>query len=141
MKKRWNRDSLHHSIRIHHTQRERRQNELSGTSDGRHWHLTDTSVSISKRNPCKGLAFRLEQRLIQDDIVSSNVMFEGEHVSQSIDEALTASESRGGNKSQTGGKEDVTQFLTEILANSPVDVFGRKWRDRGRGMIGPPMRT
>jgi hypothetical protein len=65
----------------------------------------------------------LEQRLIQDDIVSSNVMFEGEHVSQSIDEALTASESRGGNKSQTGGKEDVTQFLTEILANSPVDVL------------------
>jgi RecA-family ATPase len=73
--------------------------------------------------PCKGLAFRLEQRLIQDDIVSSNVMFEGEHVSQSIDEALTASESRGGNKRQTSSKEDVTEFLTEILANGPVDVL------------------
>jgi hypothetical protein len=73
--------------------------------------------------PCKGLAFRLEQRLIQDDIVSSNVMFEGEHVSQSIDEALTASESRGGNKGQTSSKEDVTEFLTEILANGPVDVL------------------
>jgi AAA domain len=73
--------------------------------------------------PCKGLAFRLEQRLIQDDIVSSNVMFEGEHVSQSIDEALTASESRGGNKGQNSSKEDVTEFLTEILANGPVDVL------------------
>src|SRR5206468_8328077 len=41
---------------------------------------------------CDGLAFRLEQRLIQDDIVSSNVMFEGEYVSQSVDEALMASE-------------------------------------------------
>jgi putative DNA primase/helicase len=34
---------------------------------------------------CQGLVFRLEQRLVADDIVSSNVMFEGEHVSQSID--------------------------------------------------------
>jgi putative DNA primase/helicase len=47
------------------------------------------------RKTCKVLAFLWEQRLIQDDIVSSSVMFEGEHVSQSIDEALTASESRG----------------------------------------------
>ena len=75
------------------------------------------------RKPCKVLAFRFEQRLIQDDIVSSNVMFEDERVSQSIDEALTASESRSGNKSQAGSKEDVTQFLTEILANGPVDVL------------------
>src|SRR6266403_1988168 len=45
--------------------------------------------------PCKGLAFRLEQRLVAGDIVSSNVMFEGEHVSASIDEALNASEGRG----------------------------------------------
>jgi putative DNA primase/helicase len=44
---------------------------------------------------CKGLAFRLEQRIIEDGILSSNVMFEGDHVSHSIDEALTASESRG----------------------------------------------
>jgi putative DNA primase/helicase len=53
---------------------------------------------------CKGLAFRLEQRQMPGDIVSSNVMFEGEHVSQSIDEALVASESRGGNK---GLREDL----------------------------------
>ena len=44
---------------------------------------------------CKGLAFRMEQRLIEGDILSSNIFFESGHVSQSIDEALTASESRG----------------------------------------------
>jgi hypothetical protein len=43
--------------------------------------------------------------------------------SQSIDEALTASESRGGNKGQNSSKEDVTEFLTEILAKGPVDVL------------------
>jgi putative DNA primase/helicase len=43
---------------------------------------------------CKGLAFRMEQRLIPGDILSSNIYFESEHVTQSIDEALTASEGR-----------------------------------------------
>jgi hypothetical protein len=37
----------------------------------------------------------MEQRLIEGDILSSNIFFESDHVSQSIDEALTASESRG----------------------------------------------
>jgi len=43
----------------------------------------------------------MEQRLIPGDILSSNIFFESEHVTQSIDEALTASESRGGNGGQT----------------------------------------
>jgi hypothetical protein len=84
---------------------------------------------------CKGLAFRLEQRLIQDDIVSSNVMFEGEYVSQSIDEALTASESRGGSKGQTSSKEDVAEFLTEILAGGPVDVLEVESQARAAGLL------
>jgi hypothetical protein len=71
---------------------------------------------------CKGLAFRLEQRLIGDDVVSSNVMFEGEHISESIDEALSASENKGGKKEPTGGK-DVLQFLKDILSGGPVDVL------------------
>lgn len=73
---------------------------------------------------CKGLAFRLEQRMIGDDVVSSNVMFEGDHVSESIDEALTASESRGSKKGQTGGgKEEAVQFLKDLLSAGPVDVL------------------
>lgn len=60
---------------------------------------------------CKGLAFRMEQRLISDGIVSSNVTFDSEHVSQSVDAALTASEARGGDGSQSSGKQDVAEFL------------------------------
>ena len=72
---------------------------------------------------CEGLAFRLEQRLVADDIVSSNVMFEGEHVSQSIDEALTASESRGSSAGGQTSKDDAAEFLSEVLAQGPVDVI------------------
>lgn len=71
---------------------------------------------------CKGLAFRMEQRLIPGDILASNVFFESEHVTQSIDEALTASESRGGS-GQTSSKEDAAEFLAEILAHGPMDVL------------------
>jgi putative DNA primase/helicase len=71
---------------------------------------------------CKGLAFRMEQRLIPGDILSSNIFFEREHVTQSIDEALTASESRGGG-GQSSSKEDAAEFLAEILACGPMDVL------------------
>jgi putative DNA primase/helicase len=71
---------------------------------------------------CKGLAFRMEQRLIPGDILSSNIFFESEHVTQSIDEALTASESRGGD-GHTSSKEDAAEFLAEILACGPMDVL------------------
>jgi putative DNA primase/helicase len=85
---------------------------------------------------CKGLAFRLEQRLIGDDVVSSNVMFEGDHVSESIDEALTASEGRGSKKDQTGGgKEEVLQFLKDILSAGPVDVLEVEQQARSAALL------
>jgi putative DNA primase/helicase len=84
---------------------------------------------------CKGLAFRLEQRLVGDDVMSSNVMFEGDHVSESIDEALSASESRGGKKEQTGGKEDVVQFLKDILSGGPVDVLEVEQQARAAALL------
>jgi putative DNA primase/helicase len=71
---------------------------------------------------CKGLAFRMEQRLIPGDILSSNIYFESVHVTQSIDEALTASEGRG-RGGQTSSKEDAAEFLAELLAHGPVDVL------------------
>jgi putative DNA primase/helicase len=72
---------------------------------------------------CNGLAFRLEQRIVDGDILSSNVMFESDHVSQSIDEALTASESRGGAAGGQTSKDDAAEFLSEVLAQGPVDVL------------------
>ncbi|WP_074122251.1 AAA family ATPase [Bradyrhizobium sp. AS23.2] len=85
---------------------------------------------------CKGLAFRLEQRLVGDDVMSSNVMFEGDHVSESIDEALSASENRGAKKGQSsGGKEDVMQFLRDILSAGPVDVLEVERQARAAALL------
>jgi len=85
---------------------------------------------------CKGLAFRLEQRLVGDDVMSSNVMFEGDHVSESIDEALSASENRGAKKGQSGGgKEDVMQFLRDILSAGPVDVLEVESQARAAALL------
>jgi RecA-family ATPase len=90
--------------------------------------------------PCKGLAFRMEQRLISDEIISSNITFDGEHVSQSVDEALTASEKRGGDGSQTTGKEDVAGFLSELLAAGPVNVHEVERQARLAGLLGETKR-
>ncbi|MFK4720546.1 putative DNA primase/helicase [Bradyrhizobium niftali] len=85
---------------------------------------------------CKGLAFRLEQRLVGDDVMSSNVMFEGDHVSESIDEALTASENRGTKKGQSGGgKEEIIQFLKDILSAGPVDVLEVERQARAAALL------
>ncbi|KRR06208.1 hypothetical protein CQ12_11520 [Bradyrhizobium jicamae] len=84
---------------------------------------------------CKGLAFRLEQRLVGDDVMSSNVMFEGDHVSESIDEALSASESRGKKKGSSGGTEDVMQFLKDILSSGPVDVLEVERQARAAALL------
>ncbi|WBL78819.1 AAA family ATPase [Bradyrhizobium xenonodulans] len=85
---------------------------------------------------CKGLAFRLEQRLVGDDVMSSNVMFEGDHVSESIDEALSASENRGAKKGQSGGgKDDVMQFLRDILSAGPVDVLEVERQARAAALL------
>jgi putative DNA primase/helicase len=86
---------------------------------------------------CKGLVFRMEQRVVSEGIVSSNIIFfENEQVSQSIDEALTASENRGGDGSQTTGKEDVAEFLTEVLGAGPVDVLEVERQARLAGLLG-----
>jgi putative DNA primase/helicase len=85
---------------------------------------------------CKGLAFRLEQRLVAGDVMSSNVMFEGEHVNESIDEALSASENRGAKKGEKGGgKEDLIQFLKDILSDDPVDVLEVERQARAAALL------
>ncbi|MBR0941566.1 AAA family ATPase [Bradyrhizobium liaoningense] len=90
---------------------------------------------------CKGLVFRMEQRLLSEGLVSSNIIFfENEQVSQSIDEALTASENRGGDGSQTSAKEDVAEFLSEILAAGPVDVLEVERQARLAGLLGDTKR-
>jgi putative DNA primase/helicase len=84
---------------------------------------------------CKGLAFRLEQRTVGDDVMSSNVMFEGDYVSESIDEALSASENRGSKGQSGGSKDDVIQFLKDILSAGPVDVLEVERQARAAALL------
>jgi len=60
-------------------------------------------------------------------------------VSQSIDEALTASENCGGG-SQASSKMDVTEFLNEILAHGPVDVLEVERQARLAALLGDTKR-
>ncbi len=89
---------------------------------------------------CKGLAFRMEQRLVAEGIVSSNIFFENQYVSQSSDEALTASENRGGAASQTSSKMEVAEFLNEILASGPVEVLEVERQARAATLLGDDKR-
>jgi hypothetical protein len=85
---------------------------------------------------CKGLAFRLEQREVANGILSSNVMFEGEHVERSIDEALSASEGRGGTgDSSSGLAHEAAEFLKVVLAAGPADVLEIEAEARAAGLL------
>ena len=96
--------------------------------------LLQAKNNLGKKS--KGLAFRLEQRLVGDDVMSSNVMFEGDHVSESIDEALSASENRRSKKGKSGGgKEDVMRFLQDVLSAGPVNVLEVERQARAAALL------
>ena len=68
----------------------------------------------------KGLAFRLEQCLIDGGIVVSYVVWHHAHIERTADEALAATEGR--RKSERSGKDDATEFLRDLLASGPLPV-------------------
>ena len=68
--------------------------------------------------------------------MSSNVMFEGDHIDESIDEALTASETRRGGEKRTG-KDEAAEFLKELLAAGPMPVLEIEREARDAGLLGP----
>ena len=68
----------------------------------------------------KGLAFRLEQCLIDGGIVVSYVVWHHAHIERTADEALAATEGR--RKSERSGKDDATEFLRDLLAGGPLPV-------------------
>jgi putative DNA primase/helicase len=71
----------------------------------------------------KGLAFRLEQRLVADGIVGSSVAWEPETVTITADQALQAADDRGGGG---GAGADAEEFLREALAGGAVAVIDLK---------------
>ncbi len=84
----------------------------------------------------KGLAFRVVQRLIPGDILASNISWDSHHVTASADEALSASETKGGLENRTG-KDEAAEFLRELLAVGAMPVTEIEQEARGAGLLGP----
>jgi putative DNA primase/helicase len=79
----------------------------------------------------RGLAFRCLQKIVGDEIVASFVDWENEHVAQSADDALRATETAEGTRGGSA-KDQAVQFLQSILAPGvPVLV-----QDIGRDAVG-----
>jgi hypothetical protein len=83
----------------------------------------------------KGLAFRVEQRLIPGDILASNISWESDHVTASVDEALLASETKGGGESRSG-KDEAADFLRSVLSAGPMAVADIEAEARAAGLLG-----
>jgi putative DNA primase/helicase len=69
--------------------------------------------------PGKGLAFRLEQRLVAEGIVGSSVVWEADPVTITADQALQAADDRGGGG---GPGADAEEFFRNALADGPIAV-------------------
>jgi energy-coupling factor transporter ATP-binding protein EcfA2 len=87
--------------------------------------------------PCDGLVFRVEQRLVADDILAANVFFESEHVTVTIDEALTTSEN---GHQETSTTDDVVEFLQDVLSTGPMEVGDVELQARAAGLLGDDKR-
>jgi hypothetical protein len=79
----------------------------------------------------KGLAFRIEQHSVADGVIGSSIFFEPEHVTDvSADEALA--EAGAG---QTTAKDEVIEFLLNILANGRVKIPDIEAEARKAGLL------
>jgi hypothetical protein len=83
----------------------------------------------------RGLAFRVEQRLVGGDILASNISWETGHVTASVDEALAASENRGADEGRTH-KDDAADFLRQLLAMGAKAVLEIEREARNAGLLG-----
>ncbi len=80
--------------------------------------------------PPQGLAFRLEQCLVGDDIVASRILWDAEPVAITANEALAAD--AAGTETRTA-KADAMDFLQAVLANGPMPAteVNRMAREHG----------
>ena len=81
----------------------------------------------------KGLAFRIEQHLVKEGVIGSSVCFEKDNVTGiSADEALATE----GGDGQTTAKDEVIEFLLEVLKDGRVRVRDIEAEARGAGLLG-----
>jgi len=92
-------------------------------------------VKNNLARPGKGLAFRLEQRLVGDPsegIEASSVAWESDPVTISVDQALQATDAQAGRQVQFGAEAD--DFLIDLLGSNSVPVTDIKTEATAAGM-------
>jgi hypothetical protein len=82
--------------------------------------------------PQKGLAFRLEQHLVAENVVGSTVHFESEHVAVTADEAMAA----GCDTDSRTETEEAIDFLITLLAQGSLPVSKVEEEAREAGIFG-----
>jgi putative DNA primase/helicase len=85
--------------------------------------------NLAPRQP--GLAFRCEQRLVADGIVTSSIAWESAHVSHTADAALGPTPEENGT-----AKDDAIEFLRTVLAAGPVKVEDIEKEARAACLLG-----
>jgi putative DNA primase/helicase len=83
----------------------------------------------------RGLAFRVQQRVIGEDIPASNITWDTDHVTASVHEALSASENPRARGGRTG-KDDAADFLRAVLAAGGMPVLEIEREARRAGLLG-----
>jgi hypothetical protein len=83
----------------------------------------------------RGLAFRVEQRLVCGDIQASNIRWDTGLVTTSVDEALSASENRGSEEVRSG-KDEAIDFLKGLLTVEGIAVLDIERQARQAGLLG-----
>jgi putative DNA primase/helicase len=84
--------------------------------------------------PAQGLAFRLAQVFVgkEEDILASYVVWDGQPVSTTADEALGVSA-----KGELTATDDATEFLRTVLSDGPVAVPNLEENARAAGYLRP----
>ena len=86
----------------------------------------------------QGLAFRLEQCLINDGVVASQILWDAQPVAITANEALAADAT--GNETRTA-KADAIEFLQAVLASGPVPAAEVNRMAREHGLTGKVIRS
>jgi putative DNA primase/helicase len=88
--------------------------------------------------PPQGLAFRLEQTIIEEDIVASRVWFEGSPVTITANQAMAADAAGADGRS---AKAEAKEFLEAALAAAPVPAKEIESMAREHGITAKVLRT
>jgi putative DNA primase/helicase len=84
--------------------------------------------------PPQGLAFRVQQMLVADNIPASSIIWDAEPV------ALTADDVGDGKKATRSAKDEASEFLSELLSKGPMSVADLEREARAAGMLSESQR-